>query len=251
MAYFLTREDPVPARGGGKRCSYDNNDGNPGSPLSRLVQDGYVGMPTGGRPPRQPSQTGFHAGIADQWSSNVQNSVISHQQEHDPNIMQLPRKTSGTRVSQGPGGQSSLSLAWDGGDAEPPRRGRGAGMDRPAAQPLGHVDVNVPSQGGPKPGAYGSRASSRESGMSGCLGGASYGDAAYERQPFGGGGGHRNYSPAPPVESTGLTFGSRAGHTSSNAYACGTNQNVGNGITDRRTTTVLQPPGGRSQISFG
>jgi SPIRAL1-like protein len=38
---------------------------------------------------------------------------------------------------------------------------------------------------------------------------------------------------------------------SSNAYASGANQNCGNFVTDRRTTRVAAPPGGRSQISFG
>ena len=38
---------------------------------------------------------------------------------------------------------------------------------------------------------------------------------------------------------------------SSNAYATGSNQNAGNFITDRPTTRVHAPPGGRSQISFG
>ncbi|CAK9072682.1 unnamed protein product [Durusdinium trenchii] len=38
---------------------------------------------------------------------------------------------------------------------------------------------------------------------------------------------------------------------SSNAYACGGNQNCGNVITDRRSTRVAQPPGGSSSICFG
>jgi hypothetical protein len=38
---------------------------------------------------------------------------------------------------------------------------------------------------------------------------------------------------------------------SSNAYANGASQNVGNVITDRPTSRVTQPPGGRSTISFG
>ena len=39
--------------------------------------------------------------------------------------------------------------------------------------------------------------------------------------------------------------------TSSNAFASGANQNSGNVITDRPSTRVHAPPGGRSQISFG
>eukprot|EP00899_Mesostigma_viride_P005950 jgi/Mesvir1/15356/Mv06559-RA.1 len=38
---------------------------------------------------------------------------------------------------------------------------------------------------------------------------------------------------------------------SSNAYASGSDQNCGNVLTDRRTTRVLQAPGGASQIVFG
>ena len=46
-------------------------------------------------------------------------------------------------------------------------------------------------------------------------------------------------------------YGSRGG-VSSNAFASkGTNQNTGNMLTDRRTSRVLTPPGGRSSIVFG
>ena len=37
---------------------------------------------------------------------------------------------------------------------------------------------------------------------------------------------------------------------SSNAYAIGSRQNTGNVITDRPTSRVTQPPGGKSSISF-
>merc|ERR1719201_945722 len=49
----------------------------------------------------------------------------------------------------------------------------------------------------------------------------------------------------------GACYGGRVDSRSSNAYACGANQNCGNFVTDRRTTRVAAPPGGRSQISFG
>jgi SPIRAL1-like protein len=48
-----------------------------------------------------------------------------------------------------------------------------------------------------------------------------------------------------------VTFGARIGKTSSNSFAVGANQNCGNVITDRSSTRVHAPPGGRSQISFG
>ena len=43
----------------------------------------------------------------------------------------------------------------------------------------------------------------------------------------------------------------RTGGTSSNAWASGTNQNCGNMISDRPTSRVLAPPGGRSSVTFG
>ena len=44
---------------------------------------------------------------------------------------------------------------------------------------------------------------------------------------------------------------SAARGNSSNAYANGADQKCGNFITDRPTTRLHEPPGGRSQISFG
>jgi hypothetical protein len=51
----------------------------------------------------------------------------------------------------------------------------------------------------------------------------------------------KEVKPAPRAGSSGI---------SSNAYAQGSRQNVGNVITDRPTSRVTQPPGGRSSISF-
>lgn len=259
--------------------------GQQGGFQNGFAPDAYNGLPTGGRPPRGPTSGvaggGFDAGIAQQWNGSVQQSQVEHQQQHDPNHIQLKPKTHGFKVSQSAGGNSSLSLAWDGaGAGDPPaRRGRGSVRDQEAAYGVGGscLGQRAPSPGfgqrapspGMRGGAVGSRASSRESGgMMGCLGGASYGDAAYQRAApashLGCGGGPGNFgAPAPPsygahavgggrqVEATSLAFGNRVESGSSNAYACGGNQNVGNGITDRRTTRVLAPPGGSSQISFG
>lgn len=47
-----------------------------------------------------------------------------------------------------------------------------------------------------------------------------------------------------------VTHGRRP-HTSSNAYANGSNQNAGNVLTDVPTTRVLKPPGGASHLSLG
>jgi len=347
MAYFLQRDDGRPPVGGqsmvGRPPAMDNfggppspqQQGGPSSPLSRFVQQGYVpaGAPQGQR------GGGFDAGIAQQWTNNVQQTTAAHQQQNDPNFVEKRAKPTGYRVSNAPGGASSLSLAWDetpgGGGAAPMQRGRAQGQQRPdngmggclgggawANQPNDqmyqpNVAASRPNYQGP--GAYASaacgRASSREEGgMAGCLGGApqsqpgsrgsaraaspgmasrqgggmaacmssaaydtrapasyggggggappSYGGAPY--QGGGGGAGGAGFARPPPMQpvggrcggasqadNTSLAFGGRGDGGSSNAYASGGNQNVGNGITDRRTTRVLEPPGGRSQISFG
>ena len=56
---------------------------------------------------------------------------------------------------------------------------------------------------------------------------------------------------APAPANTGIVHGVRSSKNTSNAYASGANQNCGNVITDRSSTRVHAPPGGRSQISFG
>ncbi len=40
-------------------------------------------------------------------------------------------------------------------------------------------------------------------------------------------------------------------NVSSNVYASGSNMNSGNVITDRPTSRVLNPPGGKSSFSLG
>lgn len=52
---------------------------------------------------------------------------------------------------------------------------------------------------------------------------------------------NQQYNPTPSV----------GGTTSANRFANGANQNSGNFITDRPTTKVHGPPGGRSSIVFG
>eukprot|EP01029_Cantina_marsupialis_P023364 TRINITY_DN580_c0_g1_i1.p1 TRINITY_DN580_c0_g1~~TRINITY_DN580_c0_g1_i1.p1 ORF type:complete len:202 (-),score=51.30 TRINITY_DN580_c0_g1_i1:201-806(-) len=57
-------------------------------------------------------------------------------------------------------------------------------------------------------------------------------------------------APAPVAHTAPSTAMPRSG-VSSNKFANGANQNCGNVITDRSTTRIHAPPGGRSQISFG
>merc|ERR1719424_1186646 len=142
MAYFLNREEPV-GRGRGAAEQMQA----PPSPLSRLVQDGYDKPSRGaGLPPRAPSGQGFNAGIATQWNDNVQQTTAAHQQMNDPNFVVKVAKPTGYRVSNAPGGSSSLSLAWDEGPAsrEPVTRRVGA------------------------------RSQSRDAGVGGCLAGGAY-----------------------------------------------------------------------------
>lgn len=61
-----------------------------------------------------------------------------------------------------------------------------------------------------------------------------------------------NVAPAPVLKKSPIkTRVASSGGISSNRFATGSNQNCGNFITDRPTTRVHAPPGGRSQITFG
>jgi len=270
MAYFLDREEP--ARKSGKRCS--NGGGvsaqsdtfqhaDPSSPLSKFVRDGYNGMPSGGRQPQRPSEGGFDAGVAQQWSGNVQHNMIAHQQQHDPNFVQKQPQTHGLRVSQAAGGQSSLSLAWDDPPAEQPgRRGRGSGAQQPASHSVvGGTAFNNGVQHRADP----------TGGVAGVMGGASYGDAAYARpashtssrvsaQAYGanvaGPSGNLSHQEAYAVSANrqrgaGGHGGAGSGGQSYGGANGNGSQNTGNHIGDRNSSRVLAPPGGFSSFSLG
>jgi len=263
----------------------------PGSPLSELMHRGYPEMaipePTLSLPPKQPNyigrptqqgggglvgggaprsqsrsrpgsnQEGFDRGVAQQWSSNVKANVEEHQQQNDPNFAGF-KKPNGYRVSQPAGGGSSISLSWGGQEPEPmpSRQGRsGSRGPSPMGAAAGHMVAGAaqraPSQG-----------SQTNGGMTGCLnhGGphaaprtGAVAGARRSSPPFGTDSGvplprapMREPSPAPSH----LGFGGRV-DGSSNAYACGQNQNAGNYISDRRMTRVARPPGGSSSVVFG
>jgi len=94
MAYFLAREEPKFIDPREAACTA-------GSPLARLVQDGYSGKKGGD---------------------------AAHQQENAPPMFgQTKSKTEGRRHLQSANGQNAFSLAWDDGAGEhAARRGGGA-----------------------------------------------------------------------------------------------------------------------------
>ena len=170
-------------------------EGRASSPLSRLVHEGFpeaalpetqgtdtrqYGMQAyaqgGSRPnsqPRQPqqpqAQVGFHSGVAQEWSNNVQRNIVVHQQQNDPNFAG-PKKPQGYRVSQSPGGPTSINLSWN----EAPTRAASPGGNRmrpEAMVPAGRA----PSPGGSRFEVGGARGASpaREAGIfPGAAGGA-------------------------------------------------------------------------------
>lgn len=121
----------------------------PPSPLSQLVSRGYAhgsgagqqpaslhqpygdrpssgsapGVPGGGFiPQHQGSYSGgggggFDAGIAGQWSANVQQTRDNQQNRHDPSVAGPHVQRGGTRVTQAPGGGANIDLSWGGGAA--------------------------------------------------------------------------------------------------------------------------------------
>ncbi|CAL1156148.1 unnamed protein product [Cladocopium goreaui] len=137
------------------------------SPLSRLVDEGFpeTALPTQGTDSRQygmqayaqggsrpnsrqqqpqpaapAQQVGFHSGVAQEWSNNVQRNIVVHQQQNDPNFAG-PKKPQGYRVSQAPGGPTSINLSWN----DAPNRAASPGKMRPEVMP--------PAGRAPSPGA--------------------------------------------------------------------------------------------------
>eukprot|EP00933_Yihiella_yeosuensis_P041669 TRINITY_DN3605_c0_g6_i1.p1 TRINITY_DN3605_c0_g6~~TRINITY_DN3605_c0_g6_i1.p1 ORF type:complete len:340 (-),score=55.34 TRINITY_DN3605_c0_g6_i1:105-1124(-) len=138
----------------------------PGSPLSKLVAEGYptapqnqasAHQPYGDRPSsgsmgglkpssrgshgQQPAYghgqlgggqaDGFSANIASQWNQNVQSNVMHGQNRHDPSVSGPGVRSGGQRVTQAPGGAANIDLSWPGGQQS------GAG-GRPPQMPGGN-----------------------------------------------------------------------------------------------------------------
>lgn len=111
-----------------------------------------------------------------------------------------------SRVTNEPGGKSSVQLGWDSPKSEPKRNQKAQEKENNLMQVVGSATASKPNadvakaKGTPKRVGVGGR--------------------------------------------------DRASSQSSNAYASGSSQNTGNVITDRPTSRVTQPPGGKSSISF-
>lgn len=309
---------PAPIWTGGGDEPFSGQGNLPSSPLSQLVQNGY--LPTAAPPlsnsPRQAYGMGAYAGQAAGRPSSRQHTPqsgscggclpggispggmlpsggapavgsrqyeASYQQQNDPTYAGA-RKPAGYRVTHAPGGGSSISLSWGEPDqsngrgvggpalpsglrgqrATPPQAASGmaAGARYRSPSPAdgggvrGALRASSPFYGGPGGAPQAPAALPSPSAAAGARGGGGGPGAG----PFAGGGGV-GYGMPPPLprnpsvpgreEPSGMIFGGRCDARSSNAYANGANQNVGNYICDRRTTRVLQPPGGGSSISFG
>jgi len=225
---------------------------------------------------------GFDGAVAQQWSKNVQSNVEKHQQTSDPNYAGKFRKPTGYKVTHAPGGGSSISLSWGGGGEADAHGGAGpsrmpsrggslgprdppaeVGSQRRAASPFcgaaagAAAGRGVPQTGqrAPSPGVARRAPSPAPYGQQSY---ASYvADSAYDSR----GGGGPPPLPRPPVAPStqnavndygqGMGFGQKGDSRSSNSYASGNNQNVGNFVCDRRTTRVNRPPGGASNVIFG
>mmetsp|Transcript_30661 Transcript_30661/g.67918 ORF Transcript_30661/g.67918 Transcript_30661/m.67918 type:complete len:234 (-) Transcript_30661:694-1395(-) len=133
-----------------------------------------------------------------------------------------------SRVLAPPGGQSKVVF---GDYSEPPQQRSPPPPQGPYGSPYGQPPPYA-VQAPPPQAPYGSP----------------YGQPQYPPQGAPGG----TYSPARPGEAYGAMSSEVAHGRLANNYARPNGQqNVGNFITDRPSSRVLAPPGGKSQISFG
>ncbi|KAJ9473268.1 hypothetical protein DIPPA_08073 [Diplonema papillatum] len=155
-----------------------------------------------------------------------------------------------TRVHAAPGGNSSLSLRWDDApQATPPRPQRELPpwlQPESQAQPMqGRQRQAQQMQGQPMQNQQMQNQQGRPQQM--------------VAQPMAPHDGHRAHgghaippaAAAPPASQPPQRAQQPAGRgLSSNAWASNANQNCGNMITDRPTTRIHAPPGGKSSITF-
>jgi len=180
---------------------------------SRRSGVGYLGAAVGNHP------NGNMNAFGARQSRVSGNSFASASSQNTGNVI---TDRSSTRVAQQPGGNSSLSLGW--GHSTTGTRSRA---------PNYQAGLGGGFQPQPQPQQQQQQQQQRPT----------YGHPNQQQQvPYGRSNGGQS-----------MAFGSNPERqrNSSNAYANGTNQNVGNFITDRSSTRIHAPPGGRSSITFG
>lgn len=101
---------------------------------------------------------GFDGAVVGQWNANVQQTRLDQQSRHDPNISGPSIPTGGQRVTQAPGGGSSIDLSWNGNSSKPPQMPgppSSVGRQGPSpshgsrsqfASPWGREDDNLPAR---------------------------------------------------------------------------------------------------------
>lgn len=191
---------------------------------------GY-GQPSGGygQPPRggygQPQGGGYgqHGGASAAFGARdsrvSSNSYANGSSQNSGNVI---TDRSSTRVAQQPGGNSTLSLGWGAAATNvrkaaatrPPPQQQQQSTQRYQAQAPAWAQSQQPTQPYSAP-------------SSGRYGGSSNGGS--------------------------MAFGANPDRMrgSSNAFANGSSQNTGNYITERSSTRIHAPPGGRSTFTFG
>jgi SPIRAL1-like protein len=151
---------------------------------------------------------------------------------------------SSTRVHAPPGGGSSLSWAFGGEEAPAAASSvsgwpeRGSRPTSAASHPVLHRPLANPAQG---------RGRKVEKEITGKVGGAAAAAAPAPLREIS----HSHFAAPAPAMAPAAKCAPAAGGVSMNKFANGASQNTGNVMTDRSSTRIHAPPGGRSQITFG
>ena len=176
------------------------------------------------------------------------NSYASGANQNSGNVI---TDRSSTRVAQQPGGNSSFSLGWSAPDNSPARQqtGRRQIPQQQQQQQQQQQAFVYGQQAAPPQQQQPYQASAAPYGQS-----AGYGQSPPQQQQQGGGSyGQGVYAGGAPSNSGGFAFGANPDRErgSSNAFANGASQNTGNFISDRSSTRIHAPPGGRSSLTIG
>ncbi|KXZ41945.1 hypothetical protein GPECTOR_238g563 [Gonium pectorale] len=198
---------------------------------------GYPEQPPAAAAPYQPLQAPYgspgqpsHAYGAS--SNDVRGGALSNNYSRpggQQNVGNFITDRPTSKVLAPPGGASQISF----GNYTEPAAPAPQHYHQQAAAGYGHSSAG-PSYGSPAPYA------------------TSYGAPAQQQQQAGYGYGSPSVGPdGRPITAGAKSNEARSGALSNNYSRPGGQQNVGNFITDRPSSKVLAPPGGRSQISFG